>query len=250
MEIGIAVSAISWDAEPSAACSCRGSVVDLVERIGDHREQPPAMIFIGTATDNGPSNVTATWSRPPQPGIALLFAVQDVYHGEVPEAVVVHTPPGGPDGRPASGNCSVGAVEGRWLVAAFADPHGQLVAGACSMHPSPDIGVVETLAALLGEPVPAIANAPPQVLMAGIPRPPDPEDLPSRRVFEELDGQLDFGADRTVQAGDAGEAATGSDRDGSIVAMLAVVLAVVLMLIAVVLRRLNLARRRPARPGR
>ncbi len=195
-------STIASGAKPAYACSCSGDPIQAAEAGG-----LPDLVFTGSVSDSGPSNATAEWSRPPQPGLALLFEVEEVRLGEVGPTVVVHTP-GGPAN---SGNCSIGAVAGLQLVAVHRDELGQFRGGMCSILPiaqSPDDGDLD---AVFGAPTAPGADVEPATLTPGVALPPDVEDIGARQVFDELGGELDVSPTPTSGAsGSADERSVGA----------------------------------------
>ncbi|MCP5032508.1 MAG: hypothetical protein GY939_11935 [Actinomycetia bacterium] len=147
----------------------------------------------------------------------MLFEVDEVRLGEVGSTVVIHTP-GGPAGN---GNCSIGPVTGLLLVAVRRDEAGWLRGGMCTILPidhSPD---ERDLNAMFGPPFAPQADVEPEILTAGAARPPDPEDIGARAVFEELGGELDFSTTSTSESIDpaeersAGVTGPGEVRDDS-----------------------------------
>lgn len=173
---------------PAAACSCIG---DLIQA---HEQMPFEIVFVGRVVDSGVSNVTAEWSDPPLPGLALRFEVDTVRVGEVGSHVVVHTPGGGAGG----GNCAIGVVSGSQLVVGTRDDQGYLRGGLCSIVPLRIAPTALSMDEGFGperEPDPAIPAEP---LDAGVARPPDPEDAGSVAVYEALDGELDFSTTTTI----------------------------------------------------
>lgn len=176
-------STIATSAKPAHACSCLGDPIQAAETVG-----LPDLVFTGSVSDSGPSNVTAEWSRPPQPGLALLFEVEEVRLGKVGPTVVVHTP-GGPANN---GNCSIGAVVGLQLVTVHRDEFGQFRGGMCSILPVAQSPDDKELVAVFGPPMAPGADIEPEILTAGVAVPPDIEDIGARQVFDELGGELYF----------------------------------------------------------
>ena len=129
----------------------------------------PDLVFTGSVIEIGDSNVTAEWGRRPQPGLALLFEVKEVYLGEVGATVVVHT-------GPANDSCAIGPVTGPQLAAVDRDKEGYLHGSQCSIFPVggwPDAD----LDATFGPPRSPNPDIEPEVLIAGVAQPPDPEDV-------------------------------------------------------------------------
>lgn len=176
-------STIAVSAKPASACSCFGDPIQAAETVGF-----PDLVFTGTVSNSGPSNVTAQWSQPPEPGLALLVEVDEVRRGEIGRTVVVHTP-GGPANN---GNCSIGVVAGLQLFTVNRDELGHVRGGMCSVVPiatSPDEGELD---AVFGPPMPPRPDIEPEPLTAGVAMPPDPEDIGAREVFVAMGGELDF----------------------------------------------------------
>lgn len=174
--------AVSMPGTSARACSCM-TLAEAAEQ-----GELPDLVFTGEVVDAGDSNVTAEWTRPPQPGLALLFEVDEVRLGEIGDTVVIHTPGG--DG--GGGNCSIGRVEGRHLVASWRNEAGFPIGGLCSVFPMSVAPGPAELTELYGPARPPDPDVAPETLNAGVAPRPDPDDIPGREVYEELEGELDF----------------------------------------------------------
>lgn len=164
---------------PAAACSCFGDIIQMAQELGT-----PELVFSGSVVDSGPSNVTAAWSEPPQSGVALLIEVDAVRVGDLGATVVVHAP----GGIANSGNCSIGVPAGPQLVVTSRDAFGFVRGGLCSVFPIGRTPTEADLTAAFGPERPFNPLIDAELLIAGVARAPDSEDLGARAVYEQYNG--------------------------------------------------------------
>ncbi len=184
----VVTSTVTISATPAGACSCATDAAGLVGYLGEHPPGPSELVFTARAVEEGLSNVTAEWSRPPQPGRAHLVEVDEVFVGDVPERFTLHTPAG----EEGEGSCAIELGSLPVLVLASQGDDGYATSSSCGIFelvPSLDLGA---LAAVLGAPTPPGPASPSVRLDPGVARPPDPEDVVGQEVFEELGGELDL----------------------------------------------------------
>lgn len=212
----VLVGVVTMDARPALACTCAAdSPREVLEQHGTGLDTSD-LVFVGSVADSGESDVTREGaSRPPIPGVALLFTVDTVYVGEAGQTLVVHAP-GGP---PYSGNCSIGVPDGKQFVVAWKNPDGFLVSGMCGIFPIENAPPTDVLAEALGPPRPPSAELPAEGLHRGRPAVIAPEDAADRAKSQFLDSSApSFVA--------TGESQMGSSRGLGLAALLVVVVAV------------------------